>query len=91
LRPDKNPRVFKRACRIRFDLDGVPRKLLEVGNAFVRYRDQERSSVRLRWCSVVDRQVKARILIEPNRKLGQHKKSVGQNGKAEEAEDKKCG
>ena len=36
------------------------------------------------------RQVKGRILIEPNRKLSQHKKSVGQNGKTEKTEDERC-
>jgi hypothetical protein len=83
--------VAKRACRIRSDFDGVPRKLLEVGKGFVRYRDQERSSVRLSWYSVVDRQLKVRILIGSNRKLSQDKESVGQNGNAEEAEDERCG
>lgn len=87
----KNPKVSSRDFRIRFDSDGVPRKLLQVGNAFVRYRYEERSFARLRWCRVVDRQVKARILIESNRKLSQHEKSIGQNGKAEEAEDERCG
>jgi hypothetical protein len=65
--------------------------VLQIGNAFVRYRYQKRSFARLRWCSIVDRQVKARILIEASRELSQHKKSVGQNGKAKEAEDQRCG
>lgn len=90
MKPKRNARVSKRACRIRSDFDGVPRKLVDVGNALVRYRDQERSSVRLSRCSVVERQLKARILIESNRKLSQDKKSVGQNGKADEAEDERC-
>jgi hypothetical protein len=91
LKLRKNPRVSRRASRIRFDSDGVPRMLLQVGNALVRHRYQERSFARLRWCRAVDRQVKARILIESNRKLSQHIKSVGQNSKAEEAEDERCG
>jgi hypothetical protein len=91
LNVKKNPRVWKRASRIGFDSDGVPRKLLQVGDAFVRYRYHERSAVRLRWFSVVDRQVKAHLLIEPNREPSQHKKSVGQNGKAEEAENERYG
>ena len=90
LKLEKNPRVSRRAPRIRFDSDGVPRKLLHVGNAFVRYRYQERSFAGLRWSSIVDRQVKARILIEPSRELSQHNKSVGQNSKAEQAEDERC-
>ena len=36
------------------------------------------------------RQVKYRILIEPSRKLSQHKKSVGQNGKTKKTEDESC-
>jgi hypothetical protein len=36
------------------------------------------------------RQVKGRILIEPSRKLSQHKKSVGQNGKTKKTEDERC-
>jgi|GEM_PF-1800666 hypothetical protein len=36
------------------------------------------------------RQVKGRILIKPNRKLSQHKKSVGQNGKTKKTEDERC-
>jgi hypothetical protein len=36
LKTKKDPRISKRACRIRFDFDGVPRKLLEVRNTFVR-------------------------------------------------------
>lgn len=63
------------------------RKLLEVVDVFVGYRDEERSSVRC--CSVVDRQSKAHILIKSNRKLSQDKKSVEQNGKAQNAEDKR--
>jgi hypothetical protein len=83
--------VAQRACRIRSYLDRVPRKLLKVGNTFVRYRDQQYSSVRLSWCSGIDRQLKARILIESNRKLSQDKNPVRQNSKAEQAEDKRCG
>ena len=67
------------------------RQLLEVGDPFVRYRDQERSSVRLSWCRAIDRQLKANILIESNRELSQAKKSVGQNGNAEQAENESCG
>jgi hypothetical protein len=37
------------------------------------------------------RQVKTRSLIESSRKLSQHKKSVGQKGKTEKAEDEECG
>ena len=37
----------------------------------------------------MDRQVKARILIEPSRKLSQHKKSVGQKGKTKKTEDER--
>ena len=36
------------------------------------------------------RQVKGRILIELDRKLSQHKKSVGQNGKTQKTEDERC-
>jgi hypothetical protein len=36
VKTKKDPRISKRACRIRFAFDGVPRKLLEVGNTFVR-------------------------------------------------------
>ena len=36
------------------------------------------------------RQVKDRILIEPRRKLSQHKKSVGQKGKTKKTEDERC-
>ncbi len=36
------------------------------------------------------RQVKGRILIESSRKLSQHKKSVGQNGKTKKTEDERC-
>ena len=39
----------------------------------------------------MDRQVKARIFIEPIRKLSQHKKSVGQKGKTKKTEDERCG
>ena len=83
--------MSKRTRRIRSDFASVPRQLLQVGSAFVRYGDQERSSARLSPCRVVDRLLKARTLIESNRKLSQDKKSVGQNGKAEKAEDERCG
>jgi hypothetical protein len=91
MEPKRNARVSKHECRIPSYFRVVARKLLELGNAFVGYRDQERSSVRLRWFSVVGRQVKAHILAEPNRKLSQDKKSVGQNGKTEKAQDNRCG
>jgi len=45
----------------------------------------------LTWCRVIDRQLDADILIESNRKLSQAKKSVGQNGNAEQAENESCG
>lgn len=90
LKPDMNPRVLKRACRVRFGFDNIPRQLWEVGNAFVRYRYQERSSIGVRRRCVVDRQLKAGVLIEPHRKLSQHERSARQNGKAEEAEKERC-
>lgn len=86
----QDPRVTRCAYRVRIDSDGVPRKLLQVGKAFVGYRDEEPSFAGLSWCSVMDRQAKARILIEPTRKLSQQKKLVGQNGKAKEAKDERC-
>jgi len=64
---------------------------LEINNTFVGYRYQERSSVVMRRRPVVDRQVKARIMIEPSSKLSQQEKSVGQNGKAKDAENKGSG
>ena len=91
LKPEVNPRTSRRACRFRFDFDGVARKLLEINNTFVGYRYQERSSVVMRRRPVVDRQVKARIMIEPSSKLSQQEKSVGQNGKAKDAENKGSG
>jgi hypothetical protein len=90
LKPNRNAGVSKRAYGIQSDLDGVACKLLDVRNAFIRYRDQERSPVRLSWCCVVDRQLKAGILVESNRKLSQEKKPVGQNGKTKKAKDEKC-
>ena len=83
-------RVAKGTCRLGSDFD-FARQLLEVGDAFVWYRDQERSSVWLTWCRVTDRQLDPHILIWSNRKLSQAKKSVGQNGNAEQAENESCG
>jgi len=91
LKLKQNPKVSLRASRHRFDSDGVPWKLLQIGSVFVQCREEERSFARLRWCSAMDRQVKARILIEPSRKLSQHKKSVGQKGKTKKTEDERCG
>jgi hypothetical protein len=45
----------------------------------------------LRRSRALDRQVITYILIEPNHELSQDKKSVRQNGKAEEAKNKKGG
>lgn len=82
-----SPRVSNRARRIRFDFGKVPRRLLALGKAIVRYRYRERSSVGLTRGRMVDRQVEARILIEPRRKLSQHEKPVRQNGKTKKAEN----
>jgi hypothetical protein len=82
-----NPRVSKQACRIRFDFGKVTRRLLALGKDLVRYRYHERSPVSLTRSRIVDRQVEARILIEPRRKLSQHEKPVGQNGETKEAEN----
>jgi hypothetical protein len=90
LKSKRNVRVAKRTCRLRSDFDRS-RQLLEVGDAFVRYRDQKRSSIRLNWCRAIERQLDAHILIESNPKLSQAKESVGQNGNAEQAENESCG
>ena len=76
MKSKKNLRVAKRTCWLGSDFER-PRQLQEVGATFVRYGDQERSSNRLTWCRVIDRQLDARILIESNRKLSQAKESVG--------------
>ena len=90
MKSKRKVRVAKRTCRLGSGFD-FARQLLEVGDAFVWYRDQERSSIWLTWCRVIDRQLDAHILIESNRKLSQAEKSVGQNGNAEQAENENCG
>lgn len=89
--PKKNSRVLTGISHILCGSDGVSGEMLELGNTFVRYRYQERSSSRLRLFSVVNRKVKAHILTEQNPKLSQHKESVRQDGKAEKAQNNMCG
>lgn len=87
LKLQKNPRVFKRASHIHFDFAEVLENLMQVGNGFVRYRYQQRSSFMSRWFGVVDRQVIAGRLRDGMAKLPQQEKSVGQNSKAKETEN----
>jgi hypothetical protein len=64
--------------------------LRQVGNGFVRYRDQKRSFSRRGLFRVVDREVKAGILREWMWKLPQQEESVGRKRQAKEAENEIC-
>ena len=90
MKSKRNVRIAKRTCWLGSDFER-PRQLLEAGAIFVRYGDHERSSNRLTWCRIIRRQLEGHILVESNRKLSQAKKSVGQNGNAEQAESESCG
>jgi hypothetical protein len=91
LKPKKTRRVLKGSPCILFDFEVSLREMLRVRNAFVRYRYQERFSSRLGLSTGVNRKVKANILIERKPKLSQRKVSVGQNRKAQKAENDGCG
>ena len=90
LKPKKNRRVSKLSSQILADFEVILREMLRVGNTFVWYRYQKRFSSRLGLATGVNRKVKANILIERKPKLSQRKVSVGQNRKAEKAENDVC-
>ena len=91
LKPKKNRRVSKLSSQILADFEVILREMLRVGNTFVWYRYQKRFSSRLGLATGVNRKVKANILIERKPKLSQRKVAVGQNRKAEKAENDVCG
>ena len=64
LKFGKKPGIARRASQVGLDGAGVLRNLKQVGNGFVRYRDQQRSFSRRGLFRVIDREMKAGILRE---------------------------